>query len=122
MRMVYIHYIGIPPRVVVRGGPGGHAPQTFLKYLVILCFVKRRPKQKYFCSRKIKHFGPPKFWAGYVSVPPRRKESWNVSRKLTCKITCTSNPKTKRNRKLQKSTTSLAKCLGMSKLATPDLS
>jgi len=31
----------------------------FLAYLVILCFEKRHPKQKYCFSPKVKDFGPP---------------------------------------------------------------
>jgi len=42
-------------------GSGGHGPSKCLAYLVILCFEKRRSKQKYCCLPKIKHFGPPKF-------------------------------------------------------------
>jgi len=41
---------------------------TFLAYLVILWFEKRRPKQKYCFSPKVKHFGSPKFWVGYATA------------------------------------------------------
>ena len=34
----------------------------FFAYLVILCFEKRRPKQKYCCLPKIKNFGSPKIF------------------------------------------------------------
>jgi len=34
-------------------------PSKFLAYLAILCFEERRPKQKYGCSPKVKHFGLP---------------------------------------------------------------
>jgi len=37
-----------------------HFHPKYLVYLVILCFEKRRPKQKHCCSPKIKHFGNPK--------------------------------------------------------------
>jgi len=33
--------------------------QKFLAYLIILCFEKWRPKQKYCSSLKITHFDPP---------------------------------------------------------------
>jgi len=39
-------------------------PPEFLTYLVILCFEKRSPTQKYCCSPEVKHFSPQKFWAG----------------------------------------------------------
>jgi len=54
---------------------GGHAPQNFLKYLVILCFEKWRPKQKYCCSRKIKHFGPHKILSWLRQCAPLGKKS-----------------------------------------------
>jgi len=34
----------------------GHAPAKIAPYVVILCFEKKRPKQKYCCSPKVKHF------------------------------------------------------------------
>ena len=41
----------------------------FIAYLVILCFEKRRPKQKYCWSPKVKHIRPPKkFWADYATL------------------------------------------------------
>jgi len=49
-------------------------PQNILAYLVILCFEKRRPKQKYCCSSKVKHLGLPEIlvwlrhWWCYVLV------------------------------------------------------
>jgi len=49
----------------------GPFPPKFLAYLVILWLEKRRPKQKYFSSPKVKYFAPPnffgapKFWAGH---------------------------------------------------------
>jgi len=45
----------------------------FLTYLAILCFEKRRPKQKYCCPPKVKHSPPQiclpltKFWAVYAT-------------------------------------------------------
>jgi len=49
-------------------------PPKFLEYLVILCFEKRRPKQKYCCPPKAKYLLPPpsffpskNFWAGYAT-------------------------------------------------------
>jgi len=39
----------------------GSMPPKFLAYLVILCFDKRRPKQKYCCSPKVNHFPPKVF-------------------------------------------------------------
>jgi len=43
-------------------------PPQFLAYSVILCFKKRRHKQKYYCSFKLKLFAPPsKACAGYVT-------------------------------------------------------
>ena len=45
-----------------RHSQGGCAPKTFLAYLVILCFEKWHPKQKFCCLPKDKHFAhPPKF-------------------------------------------------------------
>jgi len=43
-------------------GPRRQGP-LFLAYLVILCIEKRRPKQKYCCSPKVKHFDPPQIFA-----------------------------------------------------------
>jgi len=49
----------------------GAMPSEFLAYLIILRFEKRRPKQKYCCSPKIKHFGPPNRlgWLRYSRQP-----------------------------------------------------
>jgi len=45
----YVGYIYSPLRIgVARESLGDHAPKS-LAYLVILCFEKRRPKQKYSC-------------------------------------------------------------------------
>jgi len=43
---------------------------TFLAYLIILCFEKRRPKQKYCCSPEVKHFCPPNIsgWLRHCNV------------------------------------------------------
>jgi len=41
--------------------PWGPCPQI-LALVVILCLEKRRPKQKYCCSPKAKHFGPLKIF------------------------------------------------------------
>jgi len=51
-----LHCIGIAM------GPRGQWPAQFLTYLVIFCFEKRCPKQKYCCVHKIKYFAPPKFY------------------------------------------------------------
>jgi len=42
-------------------------PPKFLARLVILCFEKRRLKQKYCRSPEVKHFGPPEIlgWLRY---------------------------------------------------------
>ena len=48
------------------GGPWGPCLPNFLVYLVILCFEKRRSKQKYCCSPKIKHSAH-----HYILVPPK---------------------------------------------------
>ena len=45
---------------VAKGAEGSSAPPKCLAYLVILCVEKRRPKQKYCCSHKTNHLGPPK--------------------------------------------------------------
>jgi len=42
--------------------------RQILAYLVILCLEKRRPKQEYSCSPKIKHFGPLKKFG--MATPP----------------------------------------------------
>jgi len=41
-------------------------PPKFLAYLIILCFEKRRPKQKYCFSPKSNIF-PKKIWSGYAT-------------------------------------------------------
>ena len=43
-----------------RYSQGGHVLQI-LEYLVILCFEKRRPKQKCCCLPEVKHFPPKVF-------------------------------------------------------------
>jgi len=51
-------------------GAQGAIPSKLLAYLVILCFEKQRPKQKYCCSHKVKHFGPTKIlgWLRHCSL------------------------------------------------------
>jgi len=39
----------------------GGMSSKFLSYLVILCFEKRCPEQKYCCSPEVKHFTPQTF-------------------------------------------------------------
>jgi len=56
-----------------QSSPGGHVLPHFKVYLVILCFAKRRPEQRYCCSPKVKillptNFCAPKFWAGYATA------------------------------------------------------
>ena len=39
-----------------RRNQGGYGQPRLLVYLVILCFERRRPKQKYCCSPEVKHY------------------------------------------------------------------
>jgi len=66
---------------VVRGGPGGRGSPIFLAYSVMLCFEKRRHKQKYCCSPKGKH-SPHKFWAGYATVTTATQVDANLQSRL----------------------------------------
>ena len=59
-------------------GPRGPCPVKFLAYLVILCFEKRHPKQKYCCSLKVKHFAPHKFlgWLRHCTSLRKTAPTW----------------------------------------------
>jgi len=72
-----------------QGGPGDHARPRFLAYLVILCFEKRRPKQKYRCSLKVKHFVPQQFWGWLrhcMTTPNAPQKRWNQSQALRASV------------------------------------
>ena len=64
--------LGLPIKVAKTAQGAWHA--KFVAYFVILCNEKQRPKHKYCCSPKGKHFftpyilAPPKIWAGYAIV------------------------------------------------------
>jgi len=54
-------YMIIPSCIgVAREDPGAMPLLKFVACLIILCFEKRRPKQKYCCLPKVKQFGPSK--------------------------------------------------------------
>ena len=70
-----------------RYSQGGHALQI-LEYLVILCFEKRRPKQKCCCLPEVKHFPPKVFGlATPLAGPPMTmmtKKNWWSSTWYNC--------------------------------------
>ena len=70
-----------------RYSQGGHVLQI-LEYLVILCFEKRRPKQKCCCIPEVKHFPPKVFGlATPLAGPPMTmmtKKNWWSSTWYNC--------------------------------------
>ena len=58
---LFVILVNLSSRILHRCSQGRHGHPKFLAYVAILCFEKRRPKQKYCCSPKVKYFAPPKF-------------------------------------------------------------
>jgi len=59
--MQYLVHVKVGTIARRRRQGGGMVPLKFY-HTVILCFEKQRPKQKYCCMPKVKHFGP-NFWS-----------------------------------------------------------
>ena len=63
---LFVMLVNLSSRILHRCSQGRHGHPKFLAYVAILCFEKRRPKQKYCCSPKVKYFAPPKKTLGWL--------------------------------------------------------